>query len=350
MLILSGGLLAGPNSSLAGPAADVPPRYESAVRALDAYIVREVADKHLPALSIALVDDQEVVWARGYGFTDALSTRPATADTVYRVGSVSKLFTDIAVMQLVEKGAMSLDAPIQKYLPGFAPRDPFGEPITLRALMAHRSGLTREPPVGHYFDPSGPSLDSTIASLNSTELIYRPKTRKYSNAAIAAVGLALEKAEGQPFGPLVSRRVLEPLGMDRSGFSSTPELAKDLAGATMWSYYGREFPAPTFDLLLRPGVPRAHLRPRDRAGGEPVLDRQRPGPVPEGGLRGRGGSEGADPQAGDPPFDAERPVRRAGCGAGIRAGLLDLPISGSPEDRAWGRDLRVRHRARRPAR
>ena len=253
ILLVSIGLIASPDPVAAGPPAEVSPNYEPAVRALDAYVAREVTDKHLPALSIALVDDQEIVWSRGYGFTDPLQTKPATADTVYRVGSVSKLFTDIAVMQLVEKGAMDLDAPIQRYLPEFAPKGPSGEPITLRELMAHRSGLTREPPVGHYFDPTGPTLASTIASLNTTELIYRPKTRqKYSNAAVAAVGFALEKAEGEPFGPLVSRRVLEPLGMDRSGFASTPELERHLAGATMWTYHGREFPAPTFELGTAP--------------------------------------------------------------------------------------------------
>ena len=105
-------------------------------------------------------------------------------------------------MQLVEEGRIDLDAPVQKYLPDFAPKDPYGEPITLRQMMAHRSGLVREPPVGHYFDPTRPTLAATIASLNATELVYRPETRqKYSNAAIAAVGLALEKVGGRAVRP-----------------------------------------------------------------------------------------------------------------------------------------------------
>jgi len=105
-----------------------------------------------PALSIALVDDQQIVWAQGFGFADPARKTPATAETVYRVGSVSKLFTDIAIMQQVERGKLDLDAPITKYLPSFHPTNPFQlPPITLRELMSHRAGLLREPPVGHYF-------------------------------------------------------------------------------------------------------------------------------------------------------------------------------------------------------
>src|SRR5882672_1198997 len=105
--------------------------YGDAAKALDGFITKEVADKELPALSIALVDDQTIVWAKGFGFADPEKKKAATADTVYRVGSVSKLFTDIAVMQLVERGALDLDAPVQKILPSFAPKNESGVPITL---------------------------------------------------------------------------------------------------------------------------------------------------------------------------------------------------------------------------
>src|SRR5262245_12034190 len=78
-----------------------PPReYAAAVEALEKLIRHEVADKKLPALSIALVDDQKIVWAQGFGFADPPQKKPATASTVYRVGSVSKLFTDLAIMRL----------------------------------------------------------------------------------------------------------------------------------------------------------------------------------------------------------------------------------------------------------
>jgi serine beta-lactamase-like protein LACTB len=237
-------------------AEDVAPaqRYEAVARNLEALIQREIAAKNLPALSIALVDDQTIVWAKGFGNADPQAKKPATADTVYRVGSVSKLFTDLAVMRLVERGALDLDAPVTKYLPDFKPINPFNtKPITLRQMMAHRSGLVREPPVGNYFDPSEPSLAKMVQSLNRTELVYAPETKlKYSNAAIATVGFVLESTQKEKFARYLQRTLLAPLGMKKSSFEPDPALTKDLARALMWTYHGREFPAPTFELGMAP--------------------------------------------------------------------------------------------------
>src|SRR6185437_13818589 len=191
--------------------------------------------------------------AHGFGFADPEAKVPATADTIYRVGSVSKLFTDLAIMQLVERDALDLDAPITKYLPDFKPGNPFDKAITLRQMMAHRSGLVREPPIGNYFDPTGPSLAKMVESLNKTQLVYKPETKtKYSNAAIAMVGFVLEETQKQPFARYLWRTLLDPLGMKHSSFEPDPAITKDLARAVMWTYPGREFPAPTFELGMAP--------------------------------------------------------------------------------------------------
>src|SRR5437870_5628290 len=85
-------------------------------------------------------------------------------------------------------------APRQDYLADFHPHNPFGKPITLRQLMSHRSGLVREPAVGHYFDPNEPSVAATVESLKPTTLVYAPGTHtKYSNAGITVVGYVLER-------------------------------------------------------------------------------------------------------------------------------------------------------------
>src|SRR5687767_6511130 len=227
--------------------------YAAAIEMLERFVTHEMADKELPALSIALVDDQQVVWAKGFGFADPKAKIPATAETVYRVGSVSKLFTDIAIMQLVEQRKLDLDAPVTRYLPEFRPHNSFGKPITLRQLMSHRSGLVREPPVGNYFETTEPSLAQTIASLNQTQLVYAPQARtKYSNAAIAAVGYVLEQTQREPFAKYLKRAVLDPLGLEHSSFEPTPEITKDLAKAYMWTVDGRVFEAPTFELGMSP--------------------------------------------------------------------------------------------------
>src|SRR3954462_727439 len=118
-------------------------------------------------------------------------------------------------MQLVEQKRVDLDAPVSRYLPGVQPANPFGTPITVRELTSHRAGLVREPPAGNYFDTTSPPIAATVASLNSTALIYKPATHiKYSNAGIAVVGHVLESVGKQPFASYLATQVLSPLGMD----------------------------------------------------------------------------------------------------------------------------------------
>ena len=227
--------------------------YEAVVDRLRGAIEHEREVKQLPALSIALVDGEHRVWSAGFGHQDAERKMPATAETIYRVGSVSKLFTDIAVMQFAERGELDIDAPVTKYLTDFAPHNPYERAITLRQLMSHRSGLVRESPVGNYFDPGEPTLATTVASLNDTALVYSPDTKtKYSNAGIAVVGRVLEEQSGVPFDKQIEKAVFQPLKMTHCGFFRTPEIGQQLAAGWMWTYDGRRFEAPQFALGTSP--------------------------------------------------------------------------------------------------
>jgi CubicO group peptidase (beta-lactamase class C family)/D-alanyl-D-alanine dipeptidase len=254
-LVLSGTLLLLPcPAPVQGQAQVAPPeRYAPAVAALERWIAHEVQAKRLPAVSLALVDDQEVVWARGFGQAGPKAGTAATADTLYRVGSVSKPFTSLLVMLLVQAGLLDLDAPVRRYLPDFHPKDPFGKDITLRQILCHRSGLVRESPVGNYFDDSGPSLADTVRSLIRTELLYAPGTKtSYSNAAVSVAGLVVERTQKAPFAAVMRQKILEALGMRDSSFDPPPELRRRLASGVMWTWHGREFAAPTFDLGIGP--------------------------------------------------------------------------------------------------
>ena len=231
------------------------PPYEEVARALEAWIALEMESKALPALSIALVDDQRIVWARGFGFADRARRRAADAETVYRVGSVSKLFTDLAVMQLVEQGQVELDAPVSRVLPEFAPRNPFDTPVTLRQLMAHRSGLVREPPLGHYFDTTPHTLAEVVFSLRGTTLLTRPGTHtKYSNAGVTVAGAVVERVRGEPFATTIGRTLIGPLGLGltRTSFAPGPELLREQAEGLMWTYDGQTIATPTFPLGIAP--------------------------------------------------------------------------------------------------
>jgi CubicO group peptidase (beta-lactamase class C family)/D-alanyl-D-alanine dipeptidase len=227
--------------------------YQEIVVELENMIQAEIQAKGLPALSISLVDDQSVVWSAGFGVENSQKGTPATSETIYRVGSVSKLFTDLAIMKLVEDGAIDLDEPVSTYIPSFEPMNGYDAEITLRHLMSHRSGLVREPPVGHYFDDTEPSLSQTVESLNQTELVYVPEERiKYSNAAIAVVGYVLEVLQGREFAKELKESVLAPLGMTSSSFAPDVEITEHLADAYMWGFDRAPFPAPTFQLGMAP--------------------------------------------------------------------------------------------------
>lgn len=230
-----------------------PDRYAQVAAQLQKLSQYEVSEKRLPGLSLALVDDQQIVWAQGFGFADPDKKSAATAETVYRVGSVSKLFSDIAIMQLLERGQLDLDAPVTKYLPDFHPKNPFGTPITLRELMSHRAGLVREPPVGSYFDSTEPSLAEVVKSLNSTELVYAPGTHtKYSNAGDTVAGLVLESVARKPYAQYMQETLLRPLRLESSSFNREPSLLRNLAKGYMWTYDGKVFQAPTFALGTGP--------------------------------------------------------------------------------------------------
>ena len=220
---------------------------------LSQILKREATDKGLPLVSMVLVDENGIVWSGSASSPGEDIARVNGTDITYKVGSVSKLFTDIAVMQFVEEGILDIDAPITTYLPSFKPNNPFGTDITLRMLMSHSSGLVREPPVGNYFDPSEPTLADTINSLNDTTLVYAPGTRvQYSNAGIAVVGYVLERMAGKPFASLLKDNVLSKLGMTNSAFTPDANIVRNLPTAVMNTYQGTPFTAPTFELGMAP--------------------------------------------------------------------------------------------------
>jgi serine beta-lactamase-like protein LACTB len=227
--------------------------YDPAIRLVTDLVRLEMDDKGLDALSIALVDRSGIIWSSGFGGPRRGPDSRPTSKTVYRVGSVSKVLNAFAIMQAHESGIVDIDAPVTEFLPEFGPRNPFGTPITLRHLVAHYSGLVREPPVGHYFDPTEPSVEETVASLNQTTLVFEPGTRiKYSNGAVSAAGLALQTVADHPYAHVIEEMILQPLGMASSSFDPLPNLTSRMPKGIMWWVDGQEKPAPDFHLGLIP--------------------------------------------------------------------------------------------------
>ncbi len=232
LLILCVGL----NISAASDAADQPADFSPAVERVKKLVDSELERGLLTGVSVALVDDQQTVFAGGFGLADEASHRPATARTVYRAGSISKLFTATSAMQLVEQGKLDLDRPVTEYCPDFRIVDPFtdADPVSLRQLMCHRSGMFRESPVGGYFDPSGPSIAETVASLTDCVRVHPPgKVTKYSNIGVTVVGHTVGQVAGVPFAEYQRTHVLGPLGMDHSSFLRDDRVRPKLATSYM---------------------------------------------------------------------------------------------------------------------
>src|SRR5690606_30189592 len=145
--------------------AQVPTERRAAVlEAISRCVRDELAASDLPGMSVAIADRNGIVWAGGFGTVGPGDT-PATADTVYRAASISKLVTATTVMRLVEAGELDLDRDLRAYLPDFRPPNVADDrPITLRHLLSHHAGILREPPQGHYFLP-GDSLPELVASM-----------------------------------------------------------------------------------------------------------------------------------------------------------------------------------------
>lgn len=201
-----------PNSSLD------PPARSEALRLIDVWLESQQVYRRIPALSAAVVQGDEVVWSKGYGTLDSDQRIPATAETLYSICSISKLFTSVAVMQLWESGLIRLDEPVSTYLPWMKlkslPED--SVPITLRALLTHSGGLPRESDFPYW---TGPHFSSpTEAQLRvklSEQTLQWPASRlfQYSNLAFALLGSIVSGVSGEPYRDYVQSRILAPLGL-----------------------------------------------------------------------------------------------------------------------------------------
>jgi len=209
------------------------------------FVARETARQHLPGLSIAVVMNDQLVWSEGFGFADLESGTRATGSTIYRIGSVSKPVVGTALMQLVERGLVDLDAEIQTYVPEFARKQ---WPITVRHLLTHTSGIR------HYRGDEFLSLihyDDLVAPLAifaADTLLFEPGTRySYSTYAFNLVANIVENVSGEPIEEYMRRHVYEPAWMNSTGLEDWSTIQ---SGRARWyeSRDGQWINAPYVDL------------------------------------------------------------------------------------------------------
>lgn len=177
-------------------------------------------DEDLEAIGVVVVDDQQIVWASGFGMADVERKAPATVQTVYGVGAISSLFTAVAVMQLVEDGKVELNAPISRYLPEFKIRSqyPTTANLTVRQLLTHHAGLPSNLLSGMW-SKKPDALDTLLRQLADESAAFPPGyVFAQSNLGYSVLGKMVEKVAGLPFAKYMDERVLGPLGMKQSSF------------------------------------------------------------------------------------------------------------------------------------
>ncbi len=201
------------------------------LKLLETWLEAQQLYRGIPGIAIGLVYEQELIYARGFGVADLETNRPVDENTPYRIASITKTFTATALVQLRDAGKLRLDDPVVDYLPWFnvKQRFPGQQPITIRQLLTHSSGLPREADFPYWTDHNFPTMEEIKAKLGSQETIYEPATElKYSNLAMSLAGEVVAAASGMSYEGYIQEHIFDPLSMTSSTVHPDPIYQKAL--------------------------------------------------------------------------------------------------------------------------
>lgn len=191
---------------------------EARFRAAEAWFDQQMISEMVPAGTVAVVHDQDIVWEHAYGIANLETGRAATPETTFSVCSISKLFTSVGVMTLVEDGKVELDAQLSSYLPEFKPASKEAvveEPITIRGLLSHSAGLPREGTGTYWNTLDFPDAEELEARVNSLGRLYTPFTNyQYSNIGMSLLGKVIATVSEQSFADYIDSEIFTPLGLN----------------------------------------------------------------------------------------------------------------------------------------
>ena len=202
------------------------------LQVIETWIESQIEYNNLPGLSVAIVYDQDLIWQKGFGYADVEKKIPMTPQTIFRIASVTKLFTCAAIMQLRDQGKLQLDDPIEKYLSWFKIKNRFPDApiITIRHLMTHTSGLPREAAFPYWTDHKFPTLEQIMDTLPDQETTYPSETNlKYSNLGMALLGQVVVAASGENYETNINNHILKPLEMNNTSVYLTNDQRKQIA-------------------------------------------------------------------------------------------------------------------------
>lgn len=231
-------------------------RAETNFHAIDTYITARMQAARIPGLSVAIVQGDQIMYLKGYGQADP-SGRSVTPQTPFIIGSISKTFTALAMMQLVESGKVNLDAPVQRYLPWFRVADPAASArITVRNLLNHTSGLPQKADTFLWTDQDAGVLERSVRYLKTVALARPIGDFGYSNANYQIMGLIVQTVSGQSFEAYVAQHIFAPLEMQTSFASQQQAQQHGMATGYRW-WFG--FPIPAAMPYLRAELPAGYL-------------------------------------------------------------------------------------------
>jgi len=203
---------------------------ERVVAELEPEIQRTLLAGNIPSASIALVENDRVIWTGAYGYSNLWARTPATPNTVYLIGSTFKTMSTVALFQQMEAGKFKLDDPVNKYLTGFKIQgeDP-QHPVTFRHLLTHTSGLPADfGPFPVWGDTVPPSLDDYLRQ--SLKVSRAPLVKvEYSNTAFTLVGYLVQKLSGVSYKQYIQDNIFTPLEMTSTAFEPRPDMEERLA-------------------------------------------------------------------------------------------------------------------------
>ncbi|GCE07583.1 serine hydrolase domain-containing protein [Dictyobacter aurantiacus] len=212
------------------------PEISHTLAQIDELVAARFALDSAGGLTVGIVAKQGLLWAKSYGYANQEQSRQASSQTVYRIGSITKMFTALFLTQLVEKGVVRLSDPVEMYLPEMkeiqGAKDNRFSPVTFGQLATHTAGLDREPALlPQFFTGAVAEWEQTLLmALPHTKFVYEPGTCCfYSNIGYAILGVALSRACKQPYVEYVQHHILSPLGMRHTAFHLTSEIMPYLA-------------------------------------------------------------------------------------------------------------------------
>jgi len=207
------------------------PAVRDALAKLDIWLEGQRHSNDLPGFSVGIVHDQDLIWSKGYGYADLAQQIPSTDETLYRIASVSKTFAATAVVQLAERGKLSLEDPVSRHLPWFVPKGAeAAQPVRVWHLLSHSSGLQREAPGSDWDALEVPELAAIKSATPETALALPPQQRlAYSNYGYVVAGELVTGVSGIPYARYVRENLLQPLGMTNTDFLPGDETRPGLA-------------------------------------------------------------------------------------------------------------------------